>query len=146
MNLHLIWPQKGAKGTKIKKFIDNRSGNSLRSHPDLHNDENLGISDTIGDPDSVLWNHRAAGVHHHRASSSDTIFQKPRRSGCAAGVTWRLWNYKVSFSIRLAALPRRVNFSGQRRCWRLSASVPFLCNFTTVKESQPFSSAEWRGL
>ena len=45
------------------------------------------ISDTIGDPDSVLWNHRAAGVHHRRVSSSDTISQKPRRSGCAAGVT-----------------------------------------------------------
>jgi len=50
------------------------------------------ISDTIGDPDSVLWNHRAAAVHHRRASSSDTISQKPRRSGCAPGVTWRLWN------------------------------------------------------
>ena len=45
------------------------------------------ISDTIGDPDSVLRNHRSAGVHHRRASSSDTISQKPRRSGCAAGVT-----------------------------------------------------------
>ena len=27
------------------------------------------ILDTIGDPDSVLCNHRAAGVHHRRASS-----------------------------------------------------------------------------
>ena len=51
------------------------------------------ISQTIGDPHSALWNHRAAGVYHHRASSSDTISHKPRRSGCAAGVTWRLWNY-----------------------------------------------------
>ena len=51
------------------------------------------ISETIGDPHSALWNHRAAGVHHRRDSSSDTISQKPRRSGCAAGVTWRLWNY-----------------------------------------------------
>jgi len=43
----------------------------------------LRISDTIGDPDSVLWNHRAAGVHHRRALSLDTISQKPRRSGYA---------------------------------------------------------------
>ena len=61
------------------------------------------ISETIGDPDSVLWNHRAVGVHHRRALSSDTISQKPRRSGCAAGVTWRLYNYKVSIPIRLDA-------------------------------------------
>ena len=66
------------------------------------------ISDTIGDPDSVLWNHRAVGVHHRRASSSDTLSQKPRRSGCAVGVTWRFWNYKVSFPIRLDACGRRL--------------------------------------
>ena len=52
---------------------------------------------TIGDPDSVLWNHRADGINHCCASSSDTISQRLRRSGCAAGVTWRLWNYRDSF-------------------------------------------------
>ena len=33
-------------------------------------------------------NNRAAGVHHRRVPSPDAIPQKPRRSGCAAGVTW----------------------------------------------------------
>jgi len=75
------------------------------------------ISDTIGDPSSVLWNHRAAGVHHRPVSSSDTISQKPCRSGCAAGVTWRLWNYKVSFPIRLDAFQAKQRLTLTPETW-----------------------------
>ncbi|MGD1973063.1 MAG: hypothetical protein PVG73_03280, partial [Desulfobacterales bacterium] len=67
------------------QHIRDMSGNSLRSHLDLRNDEKFGDDwrQTLG-----VNKYRAAGVHHRREPSSDAIFRKPRRSGCAAGVTW----------------------------------------------------------